>query len=177
MKLSDVSIPQPCPMSWRELVGDHRQRYCARCERSVVNLSALTPREVEEALASNDDVCVAVRFAEGPTELPSISGRRRSHGIGRDLLNAVAMTLAMLVGESGRATAGDSAVERRIHPDNDHESTSISPDVIGQPSRSIPGEDDPEWSNPTVVGRMAPLGWTPEPTKTPGPLPDEKLRP
>jgi len=154
MDHSKVSIPHPCRMSWRELVGDHQQRYCLHCDRWVVNLSALTPREKDEILAGNDDLCVAIldptrQAAPARTATP-VSHRAASFG--GTLLTAV----AMLIGQVDGVTAGPA-------PD-DPPSESQTPD---EPLSA------PPFADPNVLGRVAPPPWPHEEPKTPGPLPDQ----
>jgi len=50
-------------MQWSELRGDVRERFCEKCQRTVVNLSVLTPaqRGAILARARTERVCVAYR--------------------------------------------------------------------------------------------------------------------
>ncbi len=43
----DLQISSPCPMSWNDLAGDGRIRYCGRCRLNVYNLAEMSPEEVE----------------------------------------------------------------------------------------------------------------------------------
>jgi len=43
--LSQLTIPNPCPMDWDRMSGDDRVRYCAGCGKHVYNLTAMSPDE------------------------------------------------------------------------------------------------------------------------------------
>src|SRR5258708_33231425 len=43
----ELRISSPCPMSWDELVGNDRIRYCGKCTLNVYNLADMEPQEVE----------------------------------------------------------------------------------------------------------------------------------
>lgn len=52
MSLLDVvRIATPCTERWSEMVGDDRRRHCGRCDKTVVDLTALTRAEAEALLA------------------------------------------------------------------------------------------------------------------------------
>jgi hypothetical protein len=46
--LDAITIPAHCPVSWDEMAGDDRSRFCARCHQQVHDISELT---TDEALA------------------------------------------------------------------------------------------------------------------------------
>ncbi len=48
--LRSLRIVQACPASWAGMEGDHRVRHCSQCDRSVYDLTALMPEEVEAFL-------------------------------------------------------------------------------------------------------------------------------
>lgn len=50
--LDQVRIASPCPMSWSDMKGDERVRYCEKCELNVFNLSSMTR---DEAVALVND--------------------------------------------------------------------------------------------------------------------------
>lgn len=57
--LEDVRIASPCNMSWDEMKGDERARFCGKCEKNVYNLSAMTREEAERFMAARTaEVCV-----------------------------------------------------------------------------------------------------------------------
>jgi hypothetical protein len=50
-----------CPIKWAEMRGDEHERFCAKCSRTVVNLSLLTEAERVALLKNSrpEDLCVA----------------------------------------------------------------------------------------------------------------------
>ncbi|HVR84597.1 MAG TPA: hypothetical protein VMU54_09820 [Planctomycetota bacterium] len=43
----ELRVSSPCPMSWEDLVGNDRIRYCGKCRLNVYNLADMEPPEVE----------------------------------------------------------------------------------------------------------------------------------
>lgn len=57
--LEQIRIASPCTMSWQDMVGDERVRYCGGCEKNVFNLSAMLAHEAEALLAERaGELCV-----------------------------------------------------------------------------------------------------------------------
>lgn len=71
--LAQVRVADPCPMSWDDMAGDDRARYCRHCDKHVHNLSALREDEAQRLICeSAGSLCIAyVPDAQGaPTTLP-----------------------------------------------------------------------------------------------------------
>lgn len=76
--LRQLRITKPCHESWDAMSGDARSRLCERCETRVVNLSSMTPSEVDE-LSANSDERLCFRFVAGAEGTPTLrSPPRRS---------------------------------------------------------------------------------------------------
>lgn len=57
--LGRVRVAAPCGEEWDEMRGDERVRFCSRCSLNVYNLSAMTRREAERLVVSNEGrLCV-----------------------------------------------------------------------------------------------------------------------
>ena len=57
--LNDVAIAAPCSERWEDMLGDERARHCAKCNKSVFNLSDMTRAEAELLLFEREgDLCV-----------------------------------------------------------------------------------------------------------------------
>jgi hypothetical protein len=50
--LDRIAVASPCPMSWNEMVGDDRVRFCNQCNLNVYNISAMTKPEAESFIAN-----------------------------------------------------------------------------------------------------------------------------
>jgi hypothetical protein len=59
--LDDVRVASPCHERWDDMTGDAQTRHCARCDKSVYNLSAMT-REAAEALLRQREGKLCVRY-------------------------------------------------------------------------------------------------------------------
>jgi hypothetical protein len=46
--LDQIRVASPCQVSWDEMQGDDRQRFCSHCSLHVYNLSDMTRPEAEE---------------------------------------------------------------------------------------------------------------------------------
>lgn len=46
--LASLTVSKPCSESWDAMQGDLRSRHCEHCDRDVHNLTAMSPRAIEE---------------------------------------------------------------------------------------------------------------------------------
>ncbi len=53
-RLDRIKIAAPCPITWEQMVGDERVRFCHHCQLNVYNLSSLTKADAEALLASTE---------------------------------------------------------------------------------------------------------------------------
>ena len=59
--LDRVSIGSSCQTDWEAMNGDHSQRYCDQCEKSVYNFSQLTRSQAEALIArTNRKLCARI---------------------------------------------------------------------------------------------------------------------
>lgn len=59
-----VELSTPCPKAWADMVGGERVRFCGECQKSVYNLSAMTPEDAAAIVAAPSTACVA--YVPGP---------------------------------------------------------------------------------------------------------------
>jgi hypothetical protein len=50
----DLRISSPCPMSWDNLQGDDRVRFCGKCSLHVYNLAEMSDEEVERLVLKTE---------------------------------------------------------------------------------------------------------------------------
>lgn len=62
LDIDRLSVAKPCSASWDEMTGDERSRLCAGCERHVYNISALTPMETRDLIASHEGKRLCIRL-------------------------------------------------------------------------------------------------------------------
>lgn len=67
--INSTVLATPCPVSWGEMSGDQKQRFCAECKLHVYNISEMTEDEAGALLEENrgkDSVCLRFfRRADG----------------------------------------------------------------------------------------------------------------
>ncbi len=57
--LPNIRIASPCHANWGEMTGDERTRFCASCQKSVYNLSAMTTRQAADLIREKEGrLCV-----------------------------------------------------------------------------------------------------------------------
>jgi hypothetical protein len=54
ISLHQLRIASPCAMSWDDMVGDDRSRYCEQCRLNVYNLAAMTQAEAETLIREKE---------------------------------------------------------------------------------------------------------------------------
>ena len=74
-ELKQIRIKNPCPESWDSMSGDGRSRFCERCETRVVNISTMSPLEVD-SLAADNDGGLCVRYRAKPDGTPVLRSER-----------------------------------------------------------------------------------------------------
>ncbi|MCB9850539.1 MAG: hypothetical protein H6817_07525 [Phycisphaerales bacterium] len=52
--LDRVRIASPCNMSWAEMTGDDRTRYCSACRKHVYNFASMTSKEIEALIIEKE---------------------------------------------------------------------------------------------------------------------------
>ncbi|HKP48055.1 MAG TPA: carboxypeptidase-like regulatory domain-containing protein [Pyrinomonadaceae bacterium] len=58
IELDKIRVASPCPISWDDMTGDNRTRFCSHCQLNVYNFSELTRAEAEQLVsASNGRLC------------------------------------------------------------------------------------------------------------------------
>src|SRR5918996_590672 len=61
IRLDQIHIASPCPVSWQDMTGDQFVRSCNECERKVYNLSLLRRSDAERLLTeTNGELCARI---------------------------------------------------------------------------------------------------------------------
>lgn len=58
--LDAVAIPTHCPVSWDEMEGNDRTRFCAQCQQKVHDVSELTTAEAIALLGAEKPPCLRI---------------------------------------------------------------------------------------------------------------------
>src|SRR4051812_35882882 len=82
-----VSFPKPCGEKWDEMSPDGCNRHCARCEKTIHDLSRVTFEEAELMARSGREVCVRAEIGPGNTVMlkPGRSTRRMVAMVGASM--------------------------------------------------------------------------------------------
>ena len=107
--LKQIRITNPCHENWDAMSGETRSRLCERCETRVVNLSSMTPSEVDELGASSDEG-FCVRFVARAEGMPILRSLPR-----RSFLRRLASMVAIAIPALASACRDDP--EEEIDPD------------------------------------------------------------
>lgn len=115
-ELNRVVIAAPCPISWEDMDGDARVRFCSSCSKNVYNLSDMTAKEAQDFLQENgSSQCVRLyRRADGtvmtdncPVGLRAL--RNRARVIYKLIAGAAASILAFVPSSKSGAYAQSTA--------------------------------------------------------------------
>jgi len=59
IRLQQIRIASPCTVSWDDMSGDDRSRFCSDCRLNVYNFAAMTQAEAEQLIAEKEGrVCL-----------------------------------------------------------------------------------------------------------------------
>jgi hypothetical protein len=167
MSLELLDIKSPCRVPWSSMQGDDRVRACAKCEKNVYDLSALTRAEAEALLArAEGTLCLRFyRRADG-TVVTSDCSR---HSIGWRMTQAAAAMLFLAGGMFGFV---------RLHAATLDASTPAPTPVTKSPGTALQEWVDESWkAAPTPQVNMIQGGITANPqylNPTPTPTPAVK---
>jgi len=54
VQLNQMRVASPCPVSWEQMTGDNRVRFCGECRLNVYNFAELTRTEAENFLRATE---------------------------------------------------------------------------------------------------------------------------
>ncbi len=59
VKAREIDIPNPCNEDWDAMTPAERGRFCAACQQTVHDLSAMSEEDARALLRTEDDICVS----------------------------------------------------------------------------------------------------------------------
>lgn len=101
--LEAIQVASPCDVSWDEMKGSDRVRFCGQCQKNVYNLSAMSRWEADELIEQREGhLCVRLYKREDGTVLTEdcpvgLRAARRKVAL---LVGGVAAGVLLLVGWS-----------------------------------------------------------------------------
>jgi|ERR1043166_1399115 hypothetical protein len=120
-KIDQLRVATPCPISWEQMTGDDRVRFCDHCHLNVYNISALTRIEAEKLISSTEGrICARLfRRADGtvltqdcPVGLRAL--RRRVAKRAAAIFAAVMSLTGIALGQNGSAKDGKTSCTPQI---------------------------------------------------------------
>ena len=110
--LNAIRVGTPCSEDWSAMTGDDRAKHCAKCEKTVYNLSELTEDEAEELILSRRvDLCVKFYRRTDGTLVTASCPTGVFGGQRRKLARATAALMAAGTMIAGAAFAGGNRAE------------------------------------------------------------------
>lgn len=104
--LDRVTVGFRCPMNWEEMAGGEGERFCSKCQKSVVDLSEMTIAEAEDFVREKGPegtACVRL-FRDREGQLVT-KGCRSSQENAKTILRKAAVGAAVAGGLSMAACA------------------------------------------------------------------------
>jgi hypothetical protein len=152
--LDEVRVAAPCGVSWDDMIGTNRVRYCHHCRLNVYNLSAMSRADAETLIQGREgQLCVRFyRRADGTMIAQDCpvgrqAGRWALHRGWVLLTASLASVLAVFFGVSVVASSGRSQPVRKIVPFSGLlQMFSPSPEILDAhpaPPRSAPAAEEP----------------------------------
>jgi hypothetical protein len=160
----EVAVTAPCQQDWDAMQGSARQRHCAACDRDVLNFAAMTPRQIEQAVAlSGGHLCARISRREDGSlvTLPEpVRGRAAGFVLAAALASAPAFAQtgdepkAVVSGKVLNPKTGDPSVGAQVLFIRDHASVlEVKTDAHGKWRASLPpGTYDVVFRNNILVG-------------------------
>jgi hypothetical protein len=114
-----LKTPEPCTQDWQKMRGDARMGHCDLCAKSVHNLAAMTPKEVERLAvraAMGESVCARITRRVSDDALVTASSTRPSATAGVILSTAMLCGASAAAQESKAPPAGTAVLTGRLLP-------------------------------------------------------------
>src|SRR5258706_6218808 len=96
-----LRIAAPCPLSWEQMTGDNRVRFCDHCQLNVYNISELSRLEAETLIASTEGRLCARLFRRADGTVLTKDCPVGLRALRRRVAQRTAAIFAAIVGLSG----------------------------------------------------------------------------
>ena len=104
-----LRIATPCPISWEQMAGDNRVRFCVHCRLNVYNISELSRIEAETLIASTEGRLCARLFRRADGTVLTKDCPVGLRALRRRVARKTAAIFAAIVGLSGAAFGQESS--------------------------------------------------------------------
>jgi hypothetical protein len=155
--LQNLKVANPCPVSWREMEGDDRTRFCSHCRLNVYNLSEMSTAEAEDLIRSREGRLCVRYYQRTDGRVMTKDCPKGLMAVRVKLARSIAVVACLLVGGFGIATLNNPRPER----------TWV--DEAVEKGRSVPGIDKlmDKICPPSIQGDMVGAMPSPSPTSHP----------
>src|SRR6185436_16444488 len=104
-----LRIATPCPISWEQMTGDNRVRFCDHCQLNVYNISELSRSEAERLIGSTEGRLCARLFRRADGTVLTKDCPVGLRALRRRVAKRTAAIFAAIVGLSGAAFGQESS--------------------------------------------------------------------
>ncbi|HEV3026513.1 MAG TPA: hypothetical protein VG457_03015 [Planctomycetota bacterium] len=132
-------MSSPCPMSWEDLAGDDRIRFCDKCRLNVYNLADMESHEVEALVRRTEGRLCGRLYLRGDrtASLRDCPGAGKLRSLRRILWAASVLALAVFAGVFRNLEAPDRSGLPRWLQDA---MALIDPPPVPPPRRAVVGD-------------------------------------
>lgn len=113
-QIDRLRIATPCPISWEQMTGDNRVRFCDHCHLNVYNISELSPIEAETLIASTEGRLCARLFRRADGTVLTKDCPVGLRALRRRVAKRTAAIFAAIVGLSGAAFGRESLAKDKF---------------------------------------------------------------
>ncbi len=69
-KFYKISVPKPCHEDWNKMTPESQGRFCKSCKKTVIDFTKMSPLQIQDFLADNEDKKLCGRFIK--TQLDTV---------------------------------------------------------------------------------------------------------
>lgn len=140
--VNSLQVASPCSMSWEEMEGDSKMRYCKSCRLNVFNISEMDVEEAAELIAnSTDRLCVRLYRRRDGTVLTQdcpvgfrAAVRRRMAAFAGSLAVGVGMLTSLVFRPAARQAPAPPTADVRTLPPPEPENAVMGAVAIELPT-------------------------------------------
>ncbi|MES2863773.1 MAG: hypothetical protein V4666_06625 [Bacteroidota bacterium] len=59
-----ITIPEPCNEGWQNMTPVEKGRFCASCQKTVLDFTYLSDNEIINLFNKNDNLCVRIKVSQ-----------------------------------------------------------------------------------------------------------------
>lgn len=149
MRSITVQIPSPCPERWGDMQPNQQGRFCAQCQKTVVDYTALSDQELVRRLSKTTEASCG-RFRDEQLNRPLATSTEQTVQIWRRWIGV--LTMSLVGWQTAKAQPGQS--DRSVQTASTRPTTiRTDTNAISEPDQYASGLDK-KW---TISGRVMSL--------------------